>query len=201
MTPRELAEHEGKPIALAWIASAEAALLVPGDALTLASLAANFAWPRLAPDEQRRFVEGIAATYGLVRSVLERSAARFADVSERGARALFVGDGDIPPAYAIYGDRVYFTPRFARYDPAAKRGFGPKCRAAMVLHESVHLCDPRSGEASLHISEWDEPRFSGLAPEEAVHNPSAYASFAAQVHHRQLEWPVEARFGAGNRGL
>ena len=45
------------------------------------------------------------------------------------------------------------------------------------------------------MSEWDEPRFSAQLPEHALHNPSAYASFAAQVHHGALEWPVTARFG------
>jgi hypothetical protein len=67
----------------------------------------------------------------------------------------------------------------------------------MVIHECVHVFDERSGEAEIHISEWDEPRFSANPPELQMHNPSAYASFAAQVHHARHAWPVEARFGAG----
>ncbi len=79
----------------------------------------------------------------------------------------------------------------------AGRGFGPRCLTAMVIHECVHVFDARSGEPEIHVSEWDEPRFSAIAPALQVHNPSAYASFAAQVHHGELEWPREARFGAG----
>jgi hypothetical protein len=105
--------------------------------------------------------------------------------------------GDAPPPAYVYGGLVYFTPEFRPFDPATQRGFGPLCRAAMVVHESVHVFDSRSGEPEIHVSEWDEPRFSAVAPELQRHNPSAYASFAAQVHHRKMEWPRDVRFGAG----
>lgn len=196
--PRELAEREGKPLALAWIASTQAALASPGDALTRSALATNFAWARVPRATRWLHLGLVAATFTLVREILEASATRFAEASEDEARAVFPPPHDVPPAYAVHGDRVFFTPRFAVYDRETGRGFGPKCRAAMVLHEAVHVCDRRSGEPRLHVSEWDEPRFSALSPEDALHNPSAYASFAAQVHERALEWPASARFGAGN---
>ena len=69
-----------------------------------------------------------------------------------------------------------------------------------LLHEAVHVFDPRSGEDEIHVSEWD-PRFDAMPPDLLVHNPSAYASFAAQIHARALEWPREARYGAGNPAL
>lgn len=198
LTPRELAEIDGKPMALAWIAAADAALARPTDRLTQAALATNFAFGRLAASEYASHLVWIRAAYGEIRRVLDRSHVLFADVSERDAIALFrPGPGaDIPPAYAIGGDRVYFTPRFAPVDPVTKRGYGPKCRAAMVIHESVHVFDGRSGEPEIHVSEWD-PRFDEMTLEQQLHNASAYASFAAQTFHRVLDWSRDVRYGAG----
>ena len=198
LTPRELAEIDGKPMALAWIGAAEAALGRPTDALTEAALATNFAFGRLDASEHASHLVWIRSAYGEIRRVLDRSHVFFADVSERDAMALFrpAPGADIPPAYAIGGDRVYFTPRFAPFDPVTKRGYGPKCRAAMVIHESVHIFDGRSGEPEIHLTEWD-PRFNDMTPEQQLHNASAYASFAAQTFHRVLEWSRDVRYGAG----
>jgi hypothetical protein len=200
MSPRELAERESKPIALAWIDAAMTALRdeIDGE-LTVAALRANFRLSLRVADAP--FVLFVYGTFARARDVLLRSAETFRDVSEDGARALFAPPlhRDIPPAYAMYGGAVYFTPRFEPFAPDTQRGFGPRCRAAMVLHESVHVIDPRSGEEAIHVSEWDEPRFSAQTREQAVRNPSAYASFAAQVHARRVDWPREARYGAGRR--
>lgn len=108
------------------------------------------------------------------------------------------GADSVPPAFAIFEAHVYFTPHFRPHDQSG--GFGPLCRAAMVVHESVHVFDRRSGEPEIHIAEWDE-RFETRSPEQQQHNPSAFASFAAQVHERRLEWPRSARVGAGNPRL
>jgi hypothetical protein len=128
----------------------------------------------------------ILATFTRTREVLADSRL-FSDVTEEEARRFF--PDAVPPAYAIYGQGVYMTPSFAT--------FGPKCRAAMLVHESVHVIDARSGEPDIHISEWMEPAFSSQTVEDSLHNPSSYASFAAQVYERKLEWPPEARYGAG----
>jgi len=190
MGPLAWAQSEGRATALAWLASAEAALARPEEPLTLAALEVNFAWKRLEPSFTDMRVRQIRASFGAIRAVMLESAARFAEVSEAEAVELFQpGPGaDIPPAYAIFADRIYFTPRFT--------GFGPKCRTAMLLHEAVHVFDRRSGEPAIHLSEWD-PRFDELTAEQQLHNASAYASFAGQVHHGKLAWPREARFGAG----
>lgn len=181
-------------MALGWVASARAALDAPDAPLTRAALDVNFAFVRLDATEHAAHRVWIAAAYVQIQRVLERSHVLFADVSDGEAHRLF-GDA-VPPAYAIGGDRVYFTREFRPWDPVARRGYGPKCRAAMLIHESVHVFDGRSGEPEIHLSEWD-PRFDRMTPEQQLHNASAYASFAAQVHHHALSWTREERYGAG----
>jgi hypothetical protein len=192
-SPRRLAEGESKPIALRWVDAASLALRQGSlSALTRAALATAFK----VRDPDPAFVARVLETFGRSRAVLVESDRWFFDTSEREARKLFGGES-IPPAYAIGGQGVYFTPLFEPYDPDTGRGFGPMCRAAMVLHETVHVFDERSGEDAIHISEWDEPGFSAQTPEESLHNPSAYACFAAQIDDGRLDWPREARYGAG----
>jgi hypothetical protein len=193
MGPLAWAQSEGRGMALAWLASAEGALTRPEDALTRAALEVNFGWKQLDPSFTEMRLRQLRASFGSIRAVMLESAARFAEVTEAEAVAIFRPgpDADIPPAYAIFADRVYFTPRFT--------GFGPKCRTAMLLHEAVHVFDRRSGEPAVHVSEWD-PRFDEMGAEQQLHNASAYGSFAGQVHHAQLAWPREARFGAGRAG-
>lgn len=190
-----LAEEESKPIAAAWVRSARAAIARgEADPLTRAALRVNFAWDRVRGEERSALLRFVDQHFASIEGVLADSARLF-----RRAWpwhwAQFFPNGP-PPAY-VFAGRVYFTSAFRPYDPSTGAGFGPKCRAAMVVHESVHVFDPLSGGADVHVSEWDEPRFSALTPAQQRHNPSAYASFAAQVHHEQLEWPREARFGAG----
>jgi hypothetical protein len=188
--PRELAERESKPIALAWIASAIAALeRLPGCAIARAALGINFAWKRAGKQERSSHLRWILDAYRRSEEVLLASDLRFRSATEEEARRCFPAPTPIPPAYAIFGRHVHFTPGFME--------LGPMCRAAIVLHESVHVFDARSGEPEIHVSEWDEPRFSRLSPAQAIHNPSSYASFAAQVHAGKLSWPQCERFGAG----
>lgn len=284
MTPKDLAEREGKPIALAWIDSALSALREEErsdpqngeSSVCRAALRINFAieWPltlslldagrrlardflrdprqvpnpsgdiaerdlvgrrpratesqpedpvqdwlrkhvpglshraeaeivsRFGADLRRSLLSEIQSTFERARGVIVASdrdpSPYFFDVEEVTAREYFK-EGALPPAYAVFGRGVYFTQEFAEYDPSTQQGFGPMCRAAMVLHESVHVIDHLSGAPSVHISEWDEPRFSAQTIEQSIHNPSAYASFAAQVHERALDWPRDARYGAGRR--
>lgn len=181
------------PIATRWVASARAAVS-RDDALREAALTVNFAWARVAPSEQARLLAFIADHFRSIADVLDRREALFRIPDPRDVKRWF-GEST-PPAYAWNG-HVYFTGEFRPYDGAS--GFGPSCLAAMVVHECVHVFDARSGEAEIHVSEWDEPRFSALPPLLQVHNPSAYASFAAQAHHQKLDWPRDVRFGAGRR--
>jgi hypothetical protein len=215
VSPRELAEIEGKPIALSWIDAALVALreylewLAGGDepnarVLVESALATNFSLREppaiagsLAKVKRVAFVWIILGTFARAREVIAASARFFAGVSEEEARGFFPRPAGLPPAYAIYGVGVFFTPAFASYDATNGMGFGPLCRAAMLVHESIHVIDRMSGLPEIHISEWQEPAFSEQTARESLHNPSAYASFAAQVHDRALEWPVAVRYGAG----
>jgi hypothetical protein len=186
-----VAVGEGVPTAMTQVGSALDALGTPQNALTRAALDTNFAAARLETQPARVDLVGrVLATFAGVREVLSRARRTYAPATARTVRRAFPPGAAAPPAYAIHGDRVYVTSAFL--------AFGPMCRAAMVLHEAVHLVDPRSGEPDIHVSEWDEPRFSSLSSDQAVHNPSSYASFAGQVHAGRLDWPREARFGAGN---
>ena len=65
-------------------------------------------------------------------------------------------------------------------------------------HECFHVIDLPSGQKTIHISEFDEPAFSNQNPQQKIHNPSAYASFAGQISEKTVAWPPQKRFGAGN---
>jgi hypothetical protein len=189
-----LALDQIQPIAARWVQSARVAL-DRDDPLRRAALETNFAWARATEDEQPRRLSTIADHFESIERVLRDSERLFRRPWPWDVRGFF---GDRPPPAYAYDGHVYFTDEFRLFEGG--RGFGPLCLAAMVIHESVHVFDARSGEPEIHISEWDEPKFSAIAPQLQVHNPSAYASFAAQVHHGRLEWPRDARFGAGRPG-
>jgi hypothetical protein len=70
--------------------------------------------------------------------------------------------------------------------------YGPKCRAAMVLHEPIHFVDT---QADFDTYEWG-PEYATLTADRAVHNASAYPSFAAHVAERSA-LPLGPRYGAG----
>ena len=180
-----------RPIASRWVESARASLQ-RDDALTRAALETSFAWSRAEEGDRERLRMFIVDQFAAIDRVLHDAERIFRTPSSWAVRRYF--GRRPPPAYAVSG-HVYFTSAFRLR--RAGRGFGPMCLAAMVVHESVHVFDARSGEPEIHVSEWDEPRFSAIPPEQQAHNPSAYACYAAQVHHGRLEWPREARFGAG----
>lgn len=197
---------EGKPIALAWIGAAVGGLqehlerLAGGDeasALVESALAINFSFRARGRLAAIGYAWLVLGTFTRAREIIIESERWFASATLDDVSALFRPDAGVPPAYAMYRRGVFFTPAFAPWDPATGRGFGPLCRAAMVLHESIHVIDPLSGLPDIHVSEWQEPAFSAQSAQQSLHNPSSYASFAAQVHERALAWPVSARYGAG----
>jgi hypothetical protein len=181
-----------RPLALAWIDAAVAALQgflrasLVGDApdpLVDAAFRTAFSGPATSLG-----AVVVATRLGQARGILVDDA-RYHATDDDASLALFPPGSALPPAYAIYGKGMTFTSAFAR--------FGPCCRAAMLLHESIHVFDPESGLLENHISEWDEPRFSAQSLDASLHNPSAYVCFATQVHERALSWPVAMRYGAG----
>jgi hypothetical protein len=86
------------------------------------------------------------------------------------------------PAYEA-SNLIWFTPEYRPPDPPTtvpRRGVGLPNRVAIILHEFIHLIDPRSGEPAIHISEyWDE--WATQSQANRLHNPSAYNVFASTV--------------------
>jgi len=185
MTPRALAEIEGKPVALLWIEGAMSAMRerLAGETSAIVSSALRTSFR--ADDRATAYL--VYTRLYAIRGVLDASARLFHDASDEEAAEWF--GTNLPPAYARFERGVWFTSAFPR--------FGPMCRAAMIVHESVHVFDRRSGDPDVHVSEWDEPRFSQQTTAEALHNPSAYANLAAQIAARAIDWPRVLRYGAG----
>jgi peptidoglycan hydrolase-like protein with peptidoglycan-binding domain len=147
------------------------------------------------------FIPTIRANFRAIFGVVSNPA-KFELITETAAKADGAVDlkGNISPAYVKgFGTNVKVTPAFN--SPAR----GPNCQAAMVVHEATHVIDGTSGDPPRHIYEWasNDPPISGKfgdagydrqTPEDAVHNASAYASFAAHVARGRDE-----RFGDGRR--
>jgi hypothetical protein len=176
----DLAIDTIRPIAMRWVKSARART-DRNDPLVKSALETNFAWKRVDDHDRNETFAFVSSHLASIEIVLADAERLFRRTTKPVIDA---------PAY-VYEGIVWFTRTFTLDH------FGPNCLAAMVVHESVHVFDARSGEPTIHISEWDEPTFSAIPPELQVHNPSAYASYSAQIHHGALAWPRDVRFGAG----
>ncbi|MFO1352236.1 MAG: hypothetical protein U1F68_16755 [Gammaproteobacteria bacterium] len=201
---RSLALNTDLPLAQKWTAAAITALNLFIANLTLktgsgvlhnlceAALTVNFAWQKVPAGQRLAHATRVRTGFQALTTLYASANQRFTGASDEEARRLFptAKFPDLPPAYARFHGRVFFT--------ADYRSFGPNCRAAMVIHECFHVIDLQSAQRIIHISEFDEPKFSNQSPQQKLHNPSAYASFAGQVFTNALQWPPSARFGAGN---
>lgn len=100
------------------------------------------------------------------------------------------------PAHVPFGSgKVNFTPAFS--ERSGTVGFGPNCRAAMVLHEPVHIADhPDASNAANHINE-NSAAYPTQPAMNQLHNAHSYASFAQQVFFNG----VDTRFGIGKPAL
>lgn len=96
------------------------------------------------------------------------------------------------PAHVPFGKgKVNFTPAFRERTPAGE-GFGPKCRAAMVLHEPVHIVDhPQASLADNHIHEGSR-EYATKPARNQIHNAHSYACFAQHCF-----FGSDTRFGIG----
>ncbi len=130
----------------------------------------------------------VRSTFARLVELLASAPAIFHDAPADAATSHRVGADAI--AYTL-GGRVWFTPRFAPPGHHEAGGYARPARAAMVLHELVHVLDPLSGNDDNHISEWD-PRYAAMTAEQSVHNASSYAAFA-----QHATYLTDARFGAG----
>jgi len=95
------------------------------------------------------------------------------------------------PAHVPFGSgKVNFTPAFK--ERSGTSGFGPKCRAAMVLHEPVHIVDhPAASQAQNHVHE-NSPAYATTPAINQLHNAHSCANFAQQAFFGH-----DTRFGAG----
>jgi peptidoglycan hydrolase-like protein with peptidoglycan-binding domain len=97
-------------------------------------------------------------------------------------------------AEAPLGGPITFGPAFRSVTLPDGALIGPNSRAAILMHESTHVIDAQSGQPAIHISEFD-PAYDVQPADLAVHNPSSYAGFAANVFPPPGE--PNPRFGLG----
>ena len=99
------------------------------------------------------------------------------------------------PAHVPLGSgKVNFTPAFSKRNKTVSpaTGFGDMCRAAMVLHEPVHIVDhPQASQAANHVHE-NSPKYATQPAANQLHNAHSYASFAQQAF-----FGSDTRFGIG----
>ncbi|MBK8508366.1 MAG: hypothetical protein IPL51_06850 [Candidatus Competibacteraceae bacterium] len=210
---RSLALHTDLPLTQRWTQEAIMALnlfianltLKAGStsslhALCEAALAINFAFAKAPSSQRLQYATRVRAGFHGLTAIYGSAIQRFTNATDEEARRHFPAAKYpiLPPAYANFHGRIYFTSNYRGFNPSTSQGFGPSCRAAMVLHECFHIIDLSSGRNAIHISEFSEPAFSNQSPEQKIHNPSAYASFAGQIFEKAMQWPPEKRFGAGN---
>lgn len=95
---------------------------------------------------------------------------------------------------------ITFGPGFTDVDSHFGDRIGSNSRAAILIHEAVHVFDSQSGVDNVtHISEFD-PAYSVQTADLSLHNPSSFAGLAAHISHGSDPVP---RFGLGPgaRGL
>lgn len=92
------------------------------------------------------------------------------------------------------GGPITFGPAFRSVTLPDGALIGPNSRAAILIHESTHVIDAQSGQPAIHISEFD-PAYDVQIADLAIHNPSSYAAFAANIFPPPGE--PNPRFGLG----
>ena len=165
-----------------------------------AALKINFAFDKVPAGQKLPYARRVRTGFQGLIAIYNSANQRFTSATDEEAQKAFpvAKHPVLPPAYAFFHGRVYFTSNYRSFNNSTQQGFGPNCRAAMVIHECFHVVDLSSGREAIHISEFDDPAFSNQNPEQKIHNPSAYASFAGQVSEKAMQWPPNKRFGAGN---
>jgi subtilisin family serine protease len=149
-------------------------------------------------------IQQIASVFDGIETKLAQSSTIFIYKSRTQAAAEGMAGN---PAYGVFNGNISFTPDFVSQ--------GPLGRAAMVLHESVHVFDNQSGLPTTHIPEWyvtdaeadrlgldkslTSPnriqfaaRYNLMSTPDAQHDPSSYAAFAQHIFYGS-----DTRYGAG----
>jgi len=189
------------PQALAWAKDAVQALtdLANGssDAILLRALQGHF---KITPKDRRfatvrRNFDQAVALLGRGKSVYRTVTRRQMEVDLGWKEA---------PGYTLRNpfQAICWTPLF--HGRVVRRpglewsgpGFGPKCRAAMVLHEPIHAVD---SAADFDVYEHGH-EYVALPADRAIHNASSYPSFAGHVSEHSTE-PLGPLYGAGHPEL
>lgn len=82
--------------------------------------------------------------------------------------------------YSTWGGSTRLTPAYRTHDTIGNPGLdgaGPRLRAAIMIHETVHFLGDNPDAAE----EWKVDDYDALTPEQALRNPASYASFAHHV--------------------
>jgi len=154
--------------------------------IVLQALEAHFHFSTLV-GPQTVGIDFISSSFGKAINVLMQSRNFFIDdtTSEEA--------GNGTPAHVPWGSgKVNFTPAFREYDRATGEGFGPMCRAAMVLHEPFHITNhPQASTVQAHVHEGDAKYAQNPAAQQ-LNNAHSYACFAQHCY-----FGLDTRFGAG----
>ena len=133
------------------------------------------------------FIDKILEIYGKSLAILIANGTFFIDDTTSAEAAKGT------PAHVPLGSgKVNFTPAFHEF-LGPNNGFGPNCRAAMVLHEPVHIADhPAASSGANHINE-NAAAYARQPAANQLHNAHSYASFGQQVFFNGND----TRFGIG----
>lgn len=171
------------------------AAATPSAPLTLDALRTHFRLTGFAPTlgvgrvMTNTDLSTISARYTQLIGLFSAAATRF----RTGAPV----NGPATPAEAPVGGPITFGPAFTNvrnnFGNTLGEPIGPHSRAAILIHEGVHVFDGLSGAINAHISEFD-PGYDRQSAELSLHNPSSFAGFAAHIVNNGDPTP---RFGLG----
>ena len=171
------------------------------DAIVRTALAGHFKLlDTMTRDRLERLLQVVELNFQGALGVFGRATAAFQSV-RRKQMSIDFGGRPGAPGYVmpLNRTRTNWSPLFHSRTSGPRPGldwtgdgFGPKCRAAMVLHEPIHMVDTRRG---LDIYEHG-PGYQTMKPDDAVHNAASYPSFGAHVQERSNQ-PLGPLYGAG----
>jgi len=194
------------PQALLWANAALAAVtgainggIGSANSVVQAAFAAHFKLTSGTPDSvMQSSLSVIQSNYTKAIALLLSGGPAYKTV-RRKQMSIDLGGGEAP-GYTFFSRSICYTPLFhERTTPGTRPGlewttdgWGPKCRAAMVLHEPVHFVDPQGNfDTYEHGS-----AYQTLPTNRAIHNASSYPSFAAHVQENS-PLPSGPLYGAG----
>jgi peptidoglycan hydrolase-like protein with peptidoglycan-binding domain len=151
-----------------------------------------------------RLINNAIPTFGVLRLLTDADLTQMLNTYNGIARTLRNADttfrdgvpvnGIGTAAEAPLGGPITFGPAFRSVTLPDGALIGPNSRAAILIHESTHVIDGQSGQPAIHISEFD-PAYDVQIADLAIHNPSSYAGFAANIFPPPGE--PNPRFGLG----